>query len=57
MSRHFGAQHVRNGYAAMGKARGRPIYGGINSTKSIAQSIAEERARAKRMAAASGSKK
>lgn len=57
MARHFGRQHVRNGYAAMGNAMGRPMYKGINSTKTIAQAIAQERARAVRMAAAAKKKK
>jgi hypothetical protein len=50
MARHFGPQHVKNGYAAMGNALGRPIYKGINSQKTIAEAIALERERAKRQA-------
>ena len=51
MSKHFGPHNIRNGYAAMGNARGRPIYKGVNTKKSIAESIAAERARAARHAA------
>lgn len=53
MARHFGPQHVKNGYAAMGGSQRRPIYGGINSGLSIGESIARERARAARIAKAS----
>lgn len=49
--------NLRNGYAAMGNARGRPIYKGINSGRTIAQAIQEERAKALRMAAANKKKK
>jgi hypothetical protein len=56
MAKHFGAQHVKNGYASMGGALGRPVYGGVNTGKSIAESIAAERRRAARMAAASKKK-
>lgn len=57
MAKHFGAQHVKNGYAAMGNARGRPIYKGINAKRTIADAIAQERARGARMAAASQKRK
>ena len=57
MSRHFGAQHTRNGYAAMGGSLRRPVYSGVNSGKSVAQAIAEERARAARIARANSGKK
>ena len=56
MAKHFGAQHVKNGYAAMGGSLGRPIYSGVNTGKSIAESIVAERRRAARMAAASKKK-
>ena len=56
MAKHFGAQHIKNGYAAMGGALGRPKYSGVNSGKSIAEAIAAERRRAARMAAASKKK-
>lgn len=50
MARRFGAQHMRNGYAAMGGAMGRPIYKGVNSQRSIGEAIAAERAKAARLA-------
>lgn len=56
MARHFGPQHVKNGYAAMGASKLRPIYSGINSGQSIAESIAAERRKAARQAAASKKK-
>lgn len=57
MAKHFGAQHMKNGYAAMGGNPARPIYGGIASGRSVAQAIAEERARAARAAKVAGGKK
>ena len=51
MAKKFTAQHMRNGYAAMGGALGRPIYKGINSKRSIGEAIAAERAAAAREAA------
>lgn len=57
MAKHFGPQHVKNGYAAMGNAMGRPIYKGINTLRTTAQAIASERAKAARMANAKGKKK
>ena len=58
MARHFGAQHIRNGYAAMGASMLRPRYAGLASGKSIGEAIAAERARAARIAKASaGGKK
>lgn len=58
MARHFGAQHVRNGYAAMGGSMARPHYSGMASGRSIGEAIAAERARAARIAKAnSGGKK
>ena len=56
MARHFGPQHIKNGYAAMGKALGRPMYSGVNTGKSIAEAIASERRKAARIAAASKKK-
>lgn len=46
MARHFGAQHIANGYAAMGGSLKRPNYSGFNSQRTVAESIAAERARA-----------
>jgi hypothetical protein len=57
MARHFGAQHMHNGYAAMGGALGRPIYKGASTGKTIAESIAAERRKAAREAAARKNKK
>ena len=57
MAKHFGPQHIRNGYAAMGGAMGRPIYGGVNSQRTVAESIAAERRKAVREANARKSKK
>lgn len=57
MPRHFGAQHTRNGYAAMGNSLRRPRYRGVNRNKSVAQAISEERARAVRIAKANSGKK
>lgn len=56
MSRHFGPQHMHNGYAAMGKSPRRPMYANA-AGKSIAESIAAERARAARIAKANTKKK
>lgn len=50
MARHFGPQHIKNGYAAMGGALGRPIYKGINHHKTIADAIAAERRKAAKAA-------
>lgn len=53
MARHFGPQHIRNGYAAMGGSLKRPIYGGFNRQgRSVAESIQAERAKAAREARA-----
>lgn len=57
MARHFGAQHMRNGYAAMGGNLKRPIYGGVNTKRSVADAIAAERAKAAREARAKAKKK
>lgn len=57
MARHFGPQHIKNGYAAMGNARGRPIYKGVNKLRTVAQAIAEARHAAARAAARSVKKK
>lgn len=51
MARRFGAQHMRNGYAAMGGSLKRPIYKGVNSQRSIAEAIAQERRKAAKQAA------
>lgn len=57
MPRHFGPHNIANGYAAMGSSLRRPRYAGLDSTKSVAQAIAEERARAARQAKINNSKK
>lgn len=57
MARHFGPQNMRNGYAAMGKSKLRPVYAGSNGGKSVAEAIAAERARAARIAKANTKKK
>ena len=57
MARGFGAQHMRNGYAAMGGSLARPIYGGVNSGRTVAEAIAAERAAAARAAKISAKKK
>lgn len=56
MARHFGAQCIKNGYAAMGSAMGRPVYKGA-SGRNIHEAIAAERAKAEREARAKGTKK
>ena len=56
MARHFGAQHMRDGYAAMGGNKRRPIYGGSNTKRSVADAIAAERAKAAREARAKKNK-
>jgi len=50
MAKHFGPHNMRNGYAAMGGALGRPIYKWVRSKRSVAEAIAEERAKAARQA-------
>lgn len=55
MARHFGAQHIKNGYAAMGGNRKRPRYGGT-SQRSIKEAIAAEARRAQRIANANKGK-
>lgn len=57
MARHFGPQHCKNNYAAMGGAKGAPNYGWMNKNRSVAASIDAERRKAARMAAASKKKK
>lgn len=57
MTRHFGAQHIANGYAAMGKHPRRPIHKGTNTGRSVAESIAAERHKAVREANARKSNK
>lgn len=46
MAKRFGAQHIRNGYAAMGGAASRPIYSGFNKKTTVADSIAKARRQA-----------
>lgn len=57
MARHFGAQHIKNGYAAMGQSLRRPIYAGVNSSRSVAESIAAARNAAARQAKIKAGKK
>lgn len=57
MARHFGAQHIANGYAGMGNSLRRPIHSGINSQRSVAEAIAAERDKAAREARAKTKKK
>lgn len=57
MAKHFGPQHMHNGYAAMGGSLSRPRYAGVNSSKSVGEAIAAERARAARAAKIAGGKK
>ena len=57
MARHFGPQHCKNNYAAMGGAIGAPVYKWMNRSRSVAASMAAEQAKARRMAAASKKKK
>lgn len=57
MARHFSPQHIKNGYSAMGGALRRPIYGGVNGQRTVAEAIAAERNKAARMAAAAKKKK
>lgn len=56
MARHFGPQHTKNGYAAMGGSSLRPVYANAGG-RSVAEAIARERAMAARMAKAQGGKK
>lgn len=51
MAKRFSAQHAKSGYSAMGNARSRPRIKGAGGL-SVAESIARERAKAARMAAA-----
>lgn len=57
MARHFGPQHIKNGYAAMGGSKLRPIYSGFNSLRSVAEAISAARAAAARQAKISQGKK
>lgn len=52
MARHFGPQHVRNGYAAMGQSAARPLYAGFRRKRTVAEAIAAARRAAAREAAA-----
>jgi hypothetical protein len=51
MARHFGPQHIKNGYAAMGQSRRRPLYSGFNSQRTVAEAIAAARHAAAKQAA------
>ena len=55
MTRRFTAQHAKSGYSAMGNASNRPRVKGAGGL-SVAESIARERAKATRMAAATKKK-
>lgn len=57
MARHFGAQHIVNGYAAMGGNKHRPKYSGFNSQRTVAESIAASRNAAARQARIKAGKK
>lgn len=37
--RHFGPQHLKNGYAGMGGAMGRPYYAGLTKKRSVHEAI------------------
>lgn len=50
MAKRFTRRHTANGYAAMGGSLKRPIYAGMNSTRTIGEAIAAERAAAARAA-------
>jgi hypothetical protein len=56
MARHFTAQCVKNGYAAMGGSLRRPVYSKAVSGSSVAEAIAAERRKAARIAAATKKK-
>ena len=47
MARHFGAQHMKASYSAMGNHPNRPRYAGLTG-RTIAQSIAREKAKAEK---------
>jgi hypothetical protein len=54
MARRFSAQHTANGYAAMGGHLSRPVLAGARKSRGdIKAAIEAERAKARRMAAAS----
>lgn len=57
MAKHYGPQHIANGYAAMGGNKKRPIYGGFNRKRTVAEAIAHSRAAAFRQAKIAGGKK
>lgn len=57
MTRRFTAQHMHNGYAAMGGSLRRPIHKGASSGLSVAQAIARERAAAARASRIKAGKK
>jgi hypothetical protein len=56
MPKHFGPHNMKNGYAAMGNHPSRPRHPGM-SGRSVAESIAAERRKAAREAAARKNKK
>lgn len=51
MARHFGPQHMKSGYKAMGGALRQPIYKVSNRKRSVADAIAHARNQAAREAA------
>ena len=57
MTRKFGAQHIKNGYAAMGNALQRPRHKGMNKKRTVAEAIAAERAASARALKMGGGKK
>lgn len=56
MPRHFGPQHMKNGYAAMGNSLKRPRYSNASGL-SVGESIARARAAAARQAKIKAGKK
>lgn len=49
MPRHFGPHNMKNGYAAMGGNKRRPIYKGVGN-RSLSEAIAAEQKKAAREA-------
>jgi hypothetical protein len=56
MAKHFGANNMHNGYAAMGNSLQRPRHKGVRS-RSVAQAIAAARASAAKQSRISAGKK
>ena len=57
MSKHFGPQHGKSGYSAMGWALARPIAPRKKVSGNVADAIAKERAQTARIAKANTKKK